>query len=122
MEQVRPRRNFDPTVSWRYGRPTFEPDRLVKYSPKWQYSRLFNYQPGLLGWRPRMRSIVIAIATDGGSRGNNRSDPTSRAAYGVYFGKNCHRNTSGRVPRGLPQTSSRAELEACASPSTRSWT
>ncbi len=109
--QAHPRRNFDPTKARRYGRPTLDPDRLVKYSPKWEYSRLFNYlHAGKYSWRPRMRTIVIA--TDGGSRGNNRADPTSRAAYGVYFGKNCLRNAHGLVSRFEPQTSSRAELEA----------
>jgi len=57
-----------------------------------------------------MRTMVIAV--DGGSRGNNRNDPKSQAAYGVFFGPNCHRNTYGLVPQSAPQTSSRAELEA----------
>ena len=51
------------------------------------------------------------ISVDGGSRGNNRNDPKSRAAYGVYFGPDCHRNTNGLLAQSVPQTSSRAELE-----------
>ena len=56
-----------------------------------------------------MRTIVVSV--DGGSRSNNRNDPKSRGAYGVYFGPNCHRNTNGLLDHSVPQTSSRAELE-----------
>ena len=56
-----------------------------------------------------MRSIVISV--DGGSRGNNRNDPKSRAAYGVFFGPNCRRNAFGLLDQNAPQTSQRAELE-----------
>ncbi|OAP58751.1 hypothetical protein AYL99_07841 [Fonsecaea erecta] len=110
MATDRPRRNFNPKKTRRYGRQTFDPDYLVKYSPKWQYSRLFNFPYPGAHWQPRMRTIVIAV--DGGSRGNNRNDPKSRAAYGVFFGPNCPRNTHGLVSQSAPQTSSRAELEA----------
>ena len=56
-----------------------------------------------------MKTVVISV--DGGSRGNNRNDPKSRAAYGVFFGPDCHRNTNGLLAQDVPQTSSRAELE-----------
>lgn len=107
--QDRPRRNFNPKKTRRYGRQTFNPDQLVKYSPKWQYSRLYNFPFPSSHWQPRMRSIVIAV--DGGSRGNSRADPKSRAAYGVFFGPGCHRNAKGLLDPRAPQTSSRAELE-----------
>ncbi|RVX75455.1 hypothetical protein B0A52_00808 [Exophiala mesophila] len=110
MEMDRPRRNFNPRKTRRYGRQTFEPEHLVKYSPKWQYSRLYNFPFPGAHWQPRMRTIVIAV--DGGSRGNNRADPNSRAGWGVYFGPNCYRNSCGLLDRNAPQTSSRAELEA----------
>lgn len=57
-----------------------------------------------------MRTIVISC--DGGSRGNNRNDAKSRAAYGVFFGPDCSRNLAGRLPHDVPQTNSRAELES----------
>jgi ribonuclease HI len=57
-----------------------------------------------------MRSLVLSV--DGGSRGNNRSDSKSRAAWGVYFGPECRRNQHGLLEQEAPQTSSRAELEA----------
>lgn len=110
FQQDRPRRNFDPAMSRRYGWGKLNPDELVKYSPKWKYSRLF-YLPSSGGRsRPSMRTIVISV--DGGSRGNNRNNPNSLAAYGVYFGPNCPRNTRGLLDPDDPQTSSRAELEA----------
>ncbi|KAJ4509044.1 hypothetical protein HRR83_007283 [Exophiala dermatitidis] len=110
MEDQRPRRNFDPTKSVRYGWKTFDPDKLVKYSPKWEYSRLFHFPYTGAPFVPRMRSVVISV--DGGSRGNNRSNPNSRAAYGVFFGRNCRYNKYGLLDSHVPQTSSRAELEA----------
>jgi ribonuclease HI len=71
----------------------------------------FQYLPG----RPRplwveKRSIVIAI--DGACRGNNNLDPNSRASYGVYFGKSSPHNRCDCLDRQLPQTSTRAEIEA----------
>jgi ribonuclease HI len=56
------------------------------------------------------RSIVISV--DGASRGNHSLDITSRASYGVYFGKTSPHNRQGRLNSQLPQTSSRAEIEA----------
>jgi ribonuclease HI len=109
LNQDRPRRNFQPKKTKRYGRQTFDPGYLVKYSPKWKYSRLYNFPFSGAHWQPRMRTIVISV--DGGSRGNNRNDPKSRGAYGVFFGPNCYRNTNGLLPQSAPQTSSRAELE-----------
>ncbi len=110
LAQSRPRRNFNPRKTRRYGRITFDPDYLVRYSPKWKYARLYNFPFPGAHWQPRMRTLVISV--DGGSRGNNRLDPKSRAAWGVYFGPDCPRNAWGLLDRAVPQTSSRAELEA----------
>ena len=57
-----------------------------------------------------MRSVVIAV--DGAARGNNSANPASRAAYGVFFGRNCKWNSYGTVDQTKPQTNSRAELQA----------
>ena len=56
------------------------------------------------------RSIVISI--DGASRGNHSLDIASRASYGIYFGNNSPHNRYGCLSAQLPQTSSRAEIEA----------
>jgi ribonuclease HI len=56
-----------------------------------------------------MRTVVVSV--DGGSRGNKRDDPKSKGAYGVFFGPDCPRNTSGLLPADVPQTGNRAELE-----------
>lgn len=52
------------------------------------------------------------IAVDGASRGNNRADPSSRGAWGVYWGPGCEYNRCGTVAAQKPQTSGYAELEA----------
>ncbi len=56
------------------------------------------------------QSIVISI--DGGARGNSNTDPNSRASYGIYFGCASPYNHCGRLNSRLPQTSTRAEIEA----------
>lgn len=94
----------------RFGRPTFTPDKLIKYSSKWQYGRLMNFPYRGSHWRPRMKSIVVSI--DGGSRGNDSTNPNSKAAYGVSFGPGCIWNVCHVLKATDPQTSSRAELEA----------
>ena len=104
-----PRHNFDPSMTARYDRgEPLPPDVLVKYSPKWQYSRLMNFPFQGSHFRPRMRSVVIAV--DGASRGNHDSSIDSQAAWGVYFGKNCAFNRCGLVA-GSKQTNNVAELE-----------
>jgi ribonuclease HI len=94
----------------RFGRPTFTPDKLIKYSSKWQYARLMNFPYRGSHWRPRMKSIIVSV--DGGSRGNDSIKRSSRAAFGVSFGPGCIWNVSHVLKPNEPQTSSRAELEA----------
>ncbi|RMZ88015.1 hypothetical protein DV736_g4757, partial [Chaetothyriales sp. CBS 134916] len=110
MAANQPRRNFNPAKTPRYGLPKpFDPDKLVQYSPKWEYSRLMNFPFSGSHFRPRMRSIVVAV--DGASRGNHDSNIANRSAYGVYFGRDCRFNESGILP-GTELKSSGAELEA----------
>jgi ribonuclease HI len=90
--------------------PTFDPVKLVKYSPKCRHARLMNFPFPGSHFRPRMRSVVVAV--DGGSRGNNQADPTSRAAWGVYWGPSCAFNYYGVLASNERQTSGRAELQA----------
>lgn len=108
--KAHPRRSFNPEMTARFGRPTFTPDKLIRYSSRWQYARLMNFPYRGSHWRPRMKSIVVSV--DGGSRGNNASNPNSRAAYGVSFGPGCMWNVCHVLKASDPQTSSRAELEA----------
>jgi ribonuclease HI len=57
---------------------------------------------------PDETSLVVFI--DGACRNNGH--PTARASYGVYFGPNSPHNTRGLLHESLPQTSTRAEIEA----------
>ena len=108
--QDQPRRSFNPKKTRRYGSTTFDPDKLVKYSPKHEVSRLMNFPFSGSHFRPRMKTIVIS--TDGGSRGNSEGDPSSRAAYAIFFGRGCRYNRCSTLQHGVPQLSNRAELEA----------
>lgn len=55
-------------------------------------------------------SLVVYI--DGACRGNGT--PQARASYGVYFGPGSPYNTNGLLPTAVPQSSTRAEIEALA--------
>lgn len=71
----------------------------------------FQYLPG----RPRplwVEKWSIVVSIDGAARGNSNSDPKSRASFGVYFAKSSPYNSYGPLDSDLPQTSSRAEIEA----------
>ncbi|RMZ85780.1 hypothetical protein DV737_g347, partial [Chaetothyriales sp. CBS 132003] len=110
MAADRPRRNFNPAKTPRYGRPSpFSPDKLVRYSPKWQYSRLMNFPFCGSCFRPRMYSVVVAV--DAASRTNHDSTVANRSAYGVYFGPHCRFNESGMLTSSELKSSG-AELEA----------
>ncbi|KAK5957824.1 hypothetical protein OHC33_001013 [Knufia fluminis] len=104
------RRTFIPQRSRRYGNPTFPIKKLVKYSPKYGYSRLFNFPFSGSNWRPRMNTIVIQI--QGLANPNSSTDPNSAAAAGVYFGANSPHNINFTLPPYMQQTSNRALLEA----------
>ncbi|KAL8243841.1 hypothetical protein R6Q59_010099 [Mikania micrantha] len=71
---------------------------------------MFNFPFRGSHWRPRMHTVVVSV--DGPCKINNSSDPDSRAAWGVYFGPNDHKNRHGCVSSEYPQTNTRAELEA----------
>jgi len=57
---------------------------------------------------PDETSLVVFI--DGACRNNGQ--PTARASWGAYFGPNSPYNTYGLLYDFLPQTSTRAEIEA----------
>lgn len=54
--------------------------------------------------------FTVVVSIDGACRNNGK--PTARASWGVYFGPGSRYNTSGLLSPELPQTSSRAEIEA----------
>ncbi|KAL6881654.1 ribonuclease H-like protein [Trichoderma longibrachiatum] len=54
------------------------------------------------------RTVVVSI--DGACRGNGT--PSAQAAWGVYFGPQSMHNECGLLDATLPQTSTRAEIEA----------
>lgn len=105
-----PRRTFNPAKSSRYGIPTFAPNILIKYSPKWSFTRLFSFPFPGSHFRPQMTTLVLSI--DGGCHPNDRSDPSSTAAFAVHFGPNNPDNCAALLPKTEPQTSNRAELHA----------
>ncbi|KAH0496530.1 hypothetical protein TgHK011_003884 [Trichoderma gracile] len=58
----------------------------------------------------RVDSRTVVVSIDGACRGNGT--PSARAAWGVYFGPQSMLNASGILDAHLPQTSTRAEIEA----------
>ena len=85
------------------------PKELVKYSPKYRFSRLMNFPRHGSRFRPVMNSVVVSIHS--GARPNNRS--YGSAAYAVSFGdKPCVRDMFDLLDEDLPQTQHRAILEA----------
>jgi ribonuclease HI len=100
------RRLFVPSEGHGYARiPLSE---LVVYNDQKSVSQLMFHihsQP-----RPVLDDFTMVVYIDGACRGNGT--PTARSSYGVYFGPNSKYNTFGRVPSTMPQTSTRAEIEA----------
>ncbi|KAF2704177.1 ribonuclease H-like protein [Pleomassaria siparia CBS 279.74] len=62
--------------------------------------------------QPRLDERSMVVYIDGACRDNGRSN--ARASYGVYFGTGSPHNANGIVPNSVPQTSTRAEIEALA--------
>ena len=98
------RHRFDPSEDpWYSSVPR---SALVFYNPDKNISQLrIVSKPNPV---PDDTSLVVYI--DGACRNNGR--PTARASYGVYFGPNSPYNWNGLLDESLPQTSTRAEIEA----------
>ncbi|KAI6085181.1 ribonuclease H-like domain-containing protein [Hypoxylon rubiginosum] len=103
-EQIR--RQFDPLCSPMYRH--VPKNQLVVYNPVKNVSQLQMRHPRTGVIEPDRLTVVLSI--DGACRGNGT--PTARAAWGVYFGPQSPHNASGLLDPTLPQTSSRAEIEA----------
>ncbi|CAE7010499.1 hypothetical protein CFE70_001904 [Pyrenophora teres f. teres 0-1] len=82
--------------------------QLVVYNTQKKISQLRMKVMSRLEPFPNENSMVVFI--DGACR--NNGSPTARASYGVYFGPESPYNRYGLVPDSLPQTSTRAEIEA----------
>ncbi|OLN87492.1 Ribonuclease H1 [Colletotrichum chlorophyti] len=99
-------RLFDPAMSEAHRRvPKSE---LVVYDPTKQLSGLQMYSYAKRGIIPDRGHFVVYI--DGACRDNGKS--AARASWGVYFGPGSRHNRCGLLRPDLPQTSSRAEIEA----------
>ncbi|TFA99286.1 Ribonuclease H1 [Trichoderma ghanense] len=83
-------------------------DQLIVYSPYKEVRQLQGINPNTGQMSVDSRTVVVSI--DGACRGNGKS--SARAAWGVYFGPQSMHNASGTLDAALPQTSTRAEIEA----------
>lgn len=68
-------------------------------------------------WRTYTQTIevdasTVVLSIDGACR--NNGGPVARASWGVYAGPGSRFNACGRLDASVPQTSSRAEIEALA--------
>lgn len=99
-------RRFDPRCSTMHHR--VPESQLVVFNPAKQVSQLQIKHPRTGDIELDKMTVVVSI--DGACRGNGT--PNARAAWGVYFGAQSPHNASGVLEAALPQTSTRAEIEA----------
>lgn len=82
--------------------------QLLTYTAAKQVRQLQLLHPGTGALDPDRMTVVVSI--DGACRDNGR--PSARASWGVYFGPGSRYNSAGLLGPELPQTNSRAEIEA----------
>ena len=82
--------------------------QLITYTPAIQVRQLQLLHPRTNAIELDRLTVVVSI--DGACRDNGK--PTARASWAVYFGPGSRYNSSGWLSPDLPQTSSRAEIEA----------
>ncbi|KAK3945758.1 ribonuclease H-like domain-containing protein [Diplogelasinospora grovesii] len=99
-------RLFDPRLSTEHRR--VPESQLIVYNTMKQVSQLQWLDPRATGPVPDDFTLVIRI--DGACRGNGT--PGARAAWAVYLGPGSRYNAFDLLRPALPQTSSRAEIEA----------
>ncbi|KAF2452349.1 ribonuclease H-like domain-containing protein [Lineolata rhizophorae] len=99
-------RQFDPQYSPMHQH--VPENELVVYTPSKKVSQLQVMHPrtGALD----LDKFTVVVFIDGACRGNGT--PSARAAWGVYFGPQSPHNASDLLKADLPQTSTRAEIEA----------
>ncbi|KKY20717.1 hypothetical protein UCDDS831_g04493 [Diplodia seriata] len=81
---------------------------LIVYNDEKQVSQL--QMTSMPRPQPSRDESTVVIRIDGACRGNGT--PAAKASYGIYVGPNSRYNTHGLLPASLPQTSTRAEVEA----------
>lgn len=86
------------------------PSALLIYNARKQIRQLQVRRPRTGAIERDQRTVVVSI--DGACRDNGR--PAARASWGVFLGPGSRYNDCGLLRRGVPQTSSRAEIEALA--------
>ncbi|KAK7732269.1 hypothetical protein SLS53_008558 [Cytospora paraplurivora] len=82
--------------------------QLITYTPAVQVRQLQLLHPRTNVIELDRLTVVVSI--EGACRDNGK--PTACASWGVYFGPGSRHNYSGLLSPDLPQTSSRAEIEA----------
>ncbi|KAI6090257.1 ribonuclease H-like protein [Hypoxylon rubiginosum] len=100
------RRLFDPDLSSIHYQ--IRESRLIAHNPQKQLRHMRRFCPRHNSIETDTRTLVINI--DGACRSNGT--PRARASYGVYVRDGSRYNACGQLGRNLPQTSSRAEIEA----------
>ncbi|KAI0836607.1 ribonuclease H-like protein [Hypoxylon sp. FL0890] len=99
-------RQFDPICSSLH---RYVPrSQLVVYNPMKKVSQLQCKHPRT--GKIELDEFTVVVSIDGACRGNGT--PSARAAWGVYFGEHSPYNACGVLEPTLPQTSTRAEIEA----------
>lgn len=99
-------RVFDPRLSPAHRR--IPADQLIVYNSAKRVQQLREMNPRTSQMGIDRHSVVVSI--DGACRGNGT--PSARASWGVYFGPQSTHNSCGILDPTLPQTSTRAEIEA----------
>jgi ribonuclease HI len=91
-----------------YGLPR---NQFVAYDTAKHTSGVSQLRMNIQG-RPELnvRHETLVVHIDGACRGNGT--PDARATWGVYFGPGSPFNANGKLPTSMPQTSTRAEIEA----------
>ncbi|KAI1774248.1 ribonuclease H-like protein [Hypoxylon cercidicola] len=99
-------RQFDPRCSTMHNR--VPASKLVVYNPLKRVSQLQIKNPRT--GEIELDKMTVVVSIDGACRGNGT--PSARASWGVHFGEQSPHNASGLLESTLPQTSTRAEIEA----------
>ncbi|KAL1626146.1 hypothetical protein SLS54_002980 [Diplodia seriata] len=100
------RRLFVPALDWCTA--AIPMSELIVYNDEKQVSQL--QMTNMRQPQPYRDENTVVIRIDGACRGNGT--PAAKASYGIYVGPNSRYNTHGLLPASLPQTSTRAEVEA----------
>jgi ribonuclease HI len=99
-------RVFDPTQSLLYR--SLPESQLIIYNTEKQVSQLQILHPRTM--KVELERLTLVVWIDGACRNNGK--PSAKASWGAYFGPHSRYNDCSRLASNMPQTSSRAEIEA----------